>query len=280
MKTVLTLAMIMGALLLISTTYTMAVVTPMPISAESQPSDWAVAEVEQAKELELTTDLVLSDFQADITREEFAELAVRLYEALSADQASPVANNPFSDTKNLEILKANNLGIIDGVGGGRFAPEATITREQMATMFHRTIRAVDPQLAASNFVLTFADSGKVSGWAREATAYMSAQGLLGGVGNNMVLPQGTATKEQAIALSIRTFNKFSGDQQPLVSLSVVGSSERIGANETEAELLARDVLHVQYGDTRIFVGYRQVTANNQDPVVVRFDQGHRPLTIR
>lgn len=54
-----------------------------------------------------------------------------------------------------------------------------------------------------------------------------------------------------------------------------GSSKTIGANESEASLLERNVTYVQHGDTRIFMGYRQVSADNQDPVAVRFDNGER-----
>lgn len=47
----------------------------------------------------------------------------------------------------------------------------------------------------------------------------------------------------------------------------------LGANESEAELLARGVPSVASGSTRFFIGYQQVSANNQNPVLVRFDQG-------
>lgn len=43
------------------------------------------------------------------------------------------------------------------------------------------------------------------------------------------------------------WNKFSGEQQPLVSISAVGSSERIGANESETDL-------------RVMVGLRVMVA--------------------
>lgn len=51
------------------------------------------------------------------------------------------------------------------------------------------------------------------------------------------------------------------------------SGQLIGPDESEAQLLARGVPAVTLADTRIFTGYQQVSANNQNPVLVRFDQG-------
>lgn len=171
-------------------------------------SAWAEPEVRGAVENGLAVDRLLSNFQRNITREEFAELSVKLYEALSGQTALPVSPNPFSDTGNIEVLKANNLGIIYGVGGGRFAPNNNITREEIAVMFYRTIEAVDPSLVRGNFTPTFADSNQISTWARREVAFMNSRGLLQGVGANRVNPKGNATREQAMILSYRTFNTY------------------------------------------------------------------------
>ena len=52
----------------------------------STPSNWAVPEIEKAKGYGLVTSKVLGNYQQSITREEFCELAVKLYEALSGDR--------------------------------------------------------------------------------------------------------------------------------------------------------------------------------------------------
>ncbi|ADH98349.1 hypothetical protein [Salisediminibacterium selenitireducens] len=43
--------------------------------------------------------------------------------------------------------------------------------------------------------------------------------------------------------------------------------------DREQDLLDRGVTFVESGESRIFIGYRQASANNQDPVIVRFDDG-------
>src|SRR5690606_4040684 len=84
------------------------------IAYGDEPSNWAISEIEKAKKNNLTTERILNNFQSDITREEFCELVVKLYEAISGVKAKPVSPNPFTDTNNLEVLKANNLGIVGG----------------------------------------------------------------------------------------------------------------------------------------------------------------------
>ena len=50
------------------------------------PSDWAGEQVEKAKEMGLVPEGLQSKYTSSITREEFSELAVGLYEALAAKE--------------------------------------------------------------------------------------------------------------------------------------------------------------------------------------------------
>lgn len=54
----------------------------------------------------------------------------------------------------------------------------------------------------------FADTNQISSWAIEGVGFMSHIGILSGTGNNRVSPKGSATREQAIALMIRTYLEF------------------------------------------------------------------------
>jgi subtilisin family serine protease len=176
--------------------------------AAAQPSAWAVAEINEAIANKLTTPKVLNHYTQDITREEFAELVVKLYEALTGLSVPLPSLNKFSDTSNQEILKANALGIVNGISDTEFAPNANVTREQIATMFYRTLQAVDSTYIAGSYEPTFADKSDISSWALQAVGFMNNKGILGGVGDNKVAPKGLATREQAIALVIRTYIQF------------------------------------------------------------------------
>jgi len=180
-----------------------------PLMRPNQPSDWAVAEIDTAKSLGLVTEKVLTGFQERITREEFCELAVKLYEALSGQAAQPVSPNPFLDTINPEVLKANNLGIVRGVSDDRFAPEAYVTRQEISVMLYRTLVAALPGLDMdASGVAPFPDEEVIAEWAIEEVRFANKHGIMRGVGENRIDPLGNTTREQAIALVTRMYDTF------------------------------------------------------------------------
>ena len=147
-------------------------------------------------------------FRTDITREDFCEMIIKLYERLSNKRARTTVVNPFDDTDNEDILKAYSLGIVGGVSKTKFAPNTNITREQIAAMIYRTLEAAEPSLITGNHTLTFADKDAISPWAVDAVAFMNSKEIIGGVRNNKVDPKGNTTREQAIAMVVRTFEAF------------------------------------------------------------------------
>lgn len=169
-------------------------------------SSWAVAEIDKAVKAGLTTPDILSSFQKSITREEFCEIVVKLYEALSGKTAVPVNPNPFTDTSNPEILKAYNLGIVNGIGGGKFAPNNNVTRQEICVMLLRCIKVVHPGADYSTVgVGPFSDENLIASWAIDAVRYMNKVGIMKGVGGGAIDPLGNTTREQAILLVYRTY---------------------------------------------------------------------------
>lgn len=185
-----------------------------------EASDWAKSELQRANDLGLIPAILKSaDMTKPITREEFCELAVLLYEKVTGQKSEPVSSNPFTDTSNLQILKAYNLGITAGTSQTTFSPNVLINREQCAAMLFRAIKAIHPQ-GDYNVAGTpdFPDQKYISDWAVEATKYMNKIGIIAGDAQGNFMPKATtpaqeaagygmATREQAIALSIRTYEK-------------------------------------------------------------------------
>lgn len=183
-------------------------------------SDWAKSELQKASDLGLIPSILKgADMTKPITREEFAELAVVLYERVTDKKSQPVSPNPFTDTANQQILKAYNLGITSGTSQTTFSPKVLINREQCAAMLFRAIKAIHPQgdynVAG---VKDFPDQKHISSWAVEATKYMNKVGIITGDAKGNFMPKATtpaqeaagygmATREQAIALSLRTHDK-------------------------------------------------------------------------
>ncbi len=178
-------------------------------------SEWAQKELAEADKLGLIPEsLKNADLTKSITREEFAEVSVKAYEALTGEKASQVSNNPFADTKNTEVLKAYALGITAGVSDTKFDPSALLNREQAATMLTRTYKRAtmkDWTLETdANFKLkyekknTFADDDMISAWAKDSVYFMNANGIINGVGDNKFAPKNTTPAEEAVGYANAT----------------------------------------------------------------------------
>lgn len=187
----------------------------------SDASTWAESELKKANELGLIPGLLKgADMTKPITREEFCELAVSLYEKTTGKSAEAASPNPFTDTKNVQILKAYKIGITSGTSTTTFSPKVLINREQCAAMLFRAIKAIKPNGDYSiEGIKDFPDQKFISTWAVDATKYMSKMGIITGDAQGNFMPKATtsaqeaagygiATREQAIALTVRTYEKI------------------------------------------------------------------------
>ena len=182
----------------------------LAITVDANVSDWARAQVDSAAANGLMPDGLGDDFTARITRAEFAALSVKLYEAMGGYENPAVENNPFSDTTDPVVLRANALGIVNGKGGGKFAPEDLVTREEAAVMLSRVYTRLGgevPEVTATSF----ADDSAVSTWAKSAVAFMADKQIINGKGNNTFDPNGqtgNASIEEAMVIALRMFEKL------------------------------------------------------------------------
>ncbi|MDO4373525.1 MAG: InlB B-repeat-containing protein [Clostridia bacterium] len=98
---------------------------------------------------------------------------------------------------------AAQYGITTGTGGGRFSPDALITREQMAVFFVRYFEKFGVRFKTEPSVTTQpADLERVSSWARDAVLQLWALGLLNGDGVSFN-PGDNAARCQTAALCQR-----------------------------------------------------------------------------
>jgi hypothetical protein len=189
--------------------------------AWSNASQWAAAELKKADDAGLIPDILKgADLTKPITREEFCELALLLYEKVTGQSPAPVSPNPFTDTKNPQILKAFALGITQGTSATKFSPQVLINREQCATMLFRAIKAIHPDGDYSIAgIPDFPDQKHISSFAVEATKYMSKLGIVKGDTKGYFMPKATtdaqtaagygmATREAAILMSVRTYDQM------------------------------------------------------------------------
>ena len=87
--------------------------------------------------------------------------------------------------------KAMTWATEKGVSDGTF-PGSSITREQLATMLWRAAGSPEAKGALTNFN----DAASVSSWATQAMTWAVEQGLISGMGDGALNPQGNATRAQ------------------------------------------------------------------------------------
>lgn len=91
------------------------------------------------------------------------------------------------------------MGIVSGVGGGRFAPSQNITRQQIAVMLYNYAVKTGHTAGGRGDLNAFSDVGEVSSWAKNAVSWAVDAGILNGSGGKL-LPGNGATRAQVAAM--------------------------------------------------------------------------------
>ena len=94
--------------------------------------------------------------------------------------------------------------IVNGTSATTFAPNSPITREQMATMLYRfaQYKGMDAVTLQENLT-GYPDGGQVSDYAIPAMNWAVGQGLIAGMENGTLVPQGSATRAQVATILMR-----------------------------------------------------------------------------
>ena len=163
------------------------------------PSSWAQAEVDNAIDNGYVPKELQKGYTEAISRAEFCALATQFCETYTGNTISE--RMEFTDTSDVNVQKMGAIGVVNGTGDGAFSPDKNLTRQEAATILARLADYMDIELASGT--LSFADNSKISSWAKDSVARISASGVMNGVGNNTFDPLTSYTREQAILTIIR-----------------------------------------------------------------------------
>jgi len=224
--------------------------TPTPTDSPNEPedkedkktipgtySDWAKEELNRAFAMGLIPSSLLNaniDLRRPISRVEFAGVTVKAYENLANTTVLPTVSNPFTDTQDVDALKAFNAGIMIGISLTEFSPHTELTREQAATALTRVFkRSTIPGWSFetdADYPMNYSrpepfdDDADISDWAKDSVYFMVANRIILGVGYNVFAPRAVtsvqqaagyaiATREQAILLALRMVENMGIEEQ-------------------------------------------------------------------
>lgn len=192
----------------------------------------------------------------NITREEFCELVIGLYEMVTGQPATPIDYNPFKDTDNLSVLKANKLGIVYGVAQDTFSPNKPITLQEISVILFRTVRTFNPALAANiQYIEELPNEDKIPSWAVDGIRFWSYLNT----SNNQMNLLSNMTKEQAQLL----LTQFNID---LTEKGIIKSSEK---NENIKFKVISDVVYKSIGDNELKLDvYKPLNTTDETPVIL------------
>ncbi|UHA60653.1 S-layer homology domain-containing protein [Metabacillus litoralis] len=137
---------------------------------------------------------------AKINRQDFA---IILAKSLQLNTNDVPATATFSDVPVTHysyqyVEAAVKAELIAGVGEGKFGVDTNLNRETMASLF---VKALGTDATGYGEKLTFADSGSISTWAKDAVGYAVEAGLMTGDTSNNFNPQGLADRQQVALVS-------------------------------------------------------------------------------
>ncbi|KRE55880.1 S-layer homology domain-containing protein [Paenibacillus sp. Soil750] len=162
---------------------------------------WAEMTIKQAVKQGIVKGYEDGSFKPDaiITRAEFVTMLI-------SARKPALSNTPLSFTDLQEIpawskqaiTQAVEAGILSGYPDGSFRPQAKITRMEMAMM----ITKASGKKIATDVNTGFSDDNEIAQWAKGAVLTAKQLGIVNGRGDNQFVPNGIATRAEAVTLII------------------------------------------------------------------------------
>jgi len=168
---------------------------------------WAAKYVDYVCDKSLMNGTGENMFSPDVNLSR-AMLVTILHRLDGAEAATQKAN--FADVKSGSYYEkavdwAREKGIVNGVSDTHFAPDANITREQIAAIMHRyaICKGYDVSVGENTNILSYDDFDKISSYAISAMQYAAGSGMMGGKTPTTLNPLDNATRAEIAAIITR-----------------------------------------------------------------------------
>ena len=147
----------------------------------------------------------LFDPDGTVTRAQLVTMLWRLDGEPSVNYALPFTDVSGGEWYAEAVRWAAGEGIVNGVSETEFAPNAAVTREQLAAILHRYAqhKGYDVSIGESTNILSYSDFASISEYAISAMQWACGEGIITGVTESTLEPRGTATRAQSAAILMR-----------------------------------------------------------------------------
>ncbi|GLI10742.1 hypothetical protein YDYSG_67780 [Paenibacillus tyrfis] len=164
---------------------------------------WAKATIERMAAKQIADGMTETAFapEATMTRAQFAALLTRTLKLPTGAKELPFKDVSPDAWYREALAQALAAKLVSGVSDTAFAPEAPVTREQMALMLMNAYgyaQGAESQLPPN--APAFTDREAVSDWAKDSVGRAAGLGLLEGNPDGSFEPQRQATRAQAVTV--------------------------------------------------------------------------------
>lgn len=133
-----------------------------------------------------------------VTRAEFVKMLVLAFDLSTGEKELPFEDVGENDWFRDYVAIAYHSGIVSGTDKNAFSPQEPLTREMAAAMLYKAAQRKGTSLNERSE--QFADMNRVSGYAYDAIAALSAVGVISGYEDGTVRPQDFCDRAQAAQL--------------------------------------------------------------------------------
>ncbi len=265
--------------------------TPQPAAPAAEFTDvpathWAYPYISDLASKQIAQGKTATTFDpsATITRAEFANLLVKALN-LKASKAASFKDVPAGSWYASAVAAAFENGIISGTTKTTFSPNEPVTREQMAVMANHALNVKAGETIKVSTSASFADSAKISPWAKASINVVVDRGVMTGRTGGFV-PKATSTRAEAakvvdtlitdISVQLLGINDFHGQLDYSKDLkdaegkvvATVGGADYLAAYLEKYKATNNNTLLIHAGDA---VGAsRPVSALLQDEPTIDF----------
>lgn len=181
--------------------WTEAPVSGLPFG-DVKSADWFYNDVKYVYEKGIMAGTAADVFapNATTTRAMIVTILYRLEGSPAVTGTSAFVDVPAGQWYTDAVNWAAANQIVKGTSATTFAPNDSITREQMAAILYRYAQYKGYDVTKKADLSGYSDNGQVSAYAKDALAWANAAKLINGVTNTTLAPQGNATRAQVSAI--------------------------------------------------------------------------------
>lgn len=197
-----------------------AAAVPSFAAIQTNAGEWAKPSMEFAYNEGLLTDAELQKAKSPMSRKEFCKMVMRFLDVVTEKDWEATQVSPFTDCDDKDVIAAYEAGIISGIEPGVFAPDNTLTREQMAIMVARVLKTCGIDLTEKAVKNPFTDTSVLYDASNKYIDQLYGIGIVAGYADGTYGPFKEMTVQEAVVSFVKayryTLEQSGGEVKPVV----------------------------------------------------------------